>query len=128
MKILLVDDHILFREGLRSLLSEREDYCVVGTAETISETVKKAQEYDPDLILMNFNLSDGNGLEATQTLLAERPKTKIVFLTTYEEDERLFEAIRFGAVGYLNKGVSLNKFLTYIESLKIREDVSIDPM
>jgi len=126
MKVLLVDDHILFREGLRSLLTRLPDIHTIGTAKTVSEAVKKARNLRPDLILMNFYLSDGNGLEATYEILAECPETNIVFLTTHNEDERLFEAIRYGAVGYLNKGISLKKFLAYIRSLKVGGDTTIE--
>jgi two-component system response regulator DegU len=128
MKVLLVDDHLLFREGLSSLLTRLPDIHLVGTAETISETVEKARNLRPDLILMNFNLSDGNGLEATQVILAECPETSIVFLTTHDKDERLSEAIRFGAVGYLNKSISLKKFLAHIRSIKINDDTTIKPL
>jgi len=128
MKVLLVDDHMLFREGLSSLLARLPDIQIIGTAETVSETVEKAQNLRPDLILMNFNLSDGNGLEATHTILTECPGTNIVFLTTHDEDERLFEAIRFGAVGYLNKRNSLKQFLAYIRSIKIDDDTKIRPV
>ena len=128
MKVLLVDDHILFREGLSSLLTSLPDIHIIGTAETVSGAVEKAQNFKPDLILMSFNLSDGNGLEATHAILAECPETNIVFLTTHNEDERLFEAIRYGAVGYLNKGISLKKFVAYIRSLKVDSDTTIEPI
>jgi DNA-binding NarL/FixJ family response regulator len=128
MKVLLVDDHILFREGLSSLLVRLPDIHIIGTAETVSGAVEKARNLRPDLILMNFNLSDGNGLEATHAILAECPETNIVFLTTHNEDERLFEAIRYGAVGYLNKGISLKKFLAYIRSLKVDSDTTLEPI
>jgi DNA-binding NarL/FixJ family response regulator len=128
MKVLLVDDHLLFREGLSSLLARLPDIHIIGTAETVSGTVEKARNLKPDLILINFNLSDGNGLEATQAILAECPGTSIVFLTTHENDERLSEAIRFGAVGYLNKSISLKKLQAYIRSIRINDDTAIKPL
>ena len=128
MKVLLVDDHILFREGLKSLLSRLDDIDIVETAETVSEAVAQAVQSAPDLILMNFNLPDGTGLEATQAILANRPKTNILFLTTYEKDERLSEALRFGALGYLNKSVSLNKLLAYIRSVIVDRDEVVMPI
>jgi DNA-binding NarL/FixJ family response regulator len=128
MKVLLVDDHILFREGLRSLLTSLPNIQVIDTAETISETLEKAKDVKLDLILMNFDLSDGNGLEATHAILAECPETNIVFLTTQCEDERLVEAIRFGAVGYLNKSISLRELLAYIRSIKLSDDTSDEPV
>lgn len=125
MKVLLVDDHILFREGLRSLLSGLQDFNVVGTAVTLSETLEKIGDLEPDLILMDFNLSDGTGLEATHAILAEHPRTNIVFLTAHDDDERLDEAVRAGAVGYLCKNISLNKLLTYIRQIFMDNDEAV---
>jgi len=127
MKVLLVDDHILFREGLSSLLSGLPDFQIVATAETVSEAIEKTLELSPDLILMDFDLSDGTGLEATQAILAECPGTSIVFLTANDQDERLSEAVRSGAVGYLSKSVSLNKLLAYIRSVIVEGDEVVMP-
>ncbi|MEZ4679822.1 MAG: response regulator transcription factor [Caldilineaceae bacterium] len=90
MKILIVDDHILFREGVASLLHMQHDIEVIGQAGTVQEAVALATELRPDLILMDFGLSDGTGLEATQQILAVLPHIKIVFLTVHEDDDRLF--------------------------------------
>jgi DNA-binding NarL/FixJ family response regulator len=120
MKVLLADNHILFREGLSSLLSSQPDMHIVGTSQTALETVEKARQLEPDLILMNFNLSDASGLDVLQTILAEKPATYIVFLTLYDEDERLLEAMRFGAVGYLSKSIPLHTLLAYIRDIKNR--------
>lgn len=128
MKVLLVDDHILFRAGLSSLLARFPNIHIVGTAESIAETVAKTQKLEPDVILMNFYLSDGTGLEATQAILAKHPATNIVFLTTCDKDERLFEALRFGAVGYLNKSTSLNKILKYIRGLEVDDQAATEPV
>lgn len=128
MKVLLVDDHILFREGLSSLLTRLPNIHIIGTAESVAETVEKTRKLEPDLILMNFDLSDGTGLEATQAILAERPATNIVFLITCDKDERLFEALRFGAMGYLNKSISLSKFLKYIRSLEVDDQATTEPI
>jgi two-component system, NarL family, nitrate/nitrite response regulator NarL len=105
MRILLVDDHVLFREGLVSLLEARPDLKVVGQAISMHEAIALAGELVPDLVLMNITLPDGTGAEAIRAILAERPDTKIVVLTLHEEDDELFEAIRAGAVGYLSKQV-----------------------
>ena len=126
MKILLVDDHTLFREGLSSVLARLPNVHIVGTAESIAETIEKTRKLKPDVILMDFDLPDGTGLEATQTILAEHPSANIVFLTTCDKDERLFEALRFGAMGYLNKSISLNKFLKYIQSLEVDDQATTE--
>ncbi len=105
MQILLVDDHVLFREGLVSLLEGQPDLKVVGQAGSIHEAVALTRKIVPDLVLMNITLPDGPGADAIRAILAERPQTKIVVLTVQEEDDELFEAIRAGAVGYLSKQV-----------------------
>lgn len=126
MKILLVDDHILFREGLASLLSTQVDMQVVGGANNVEESIEQARELGPDLILMDFGLPDGTGLEATKAILAERPETKIVFLTVHEDDKRLFAAIRTGAKGYLPKSVPVAKLLNYLRGVE-EGDPAITP-
>lgn len=126
MKILLVDDHILFREGLASLLSTQVDMQVVGGANNVEESIEQARELGPDLILMDFGLPDGTGLEATEAILAEQPDTKIVFLTVHEDDKRLFAAIRSGAKGFLPKSVPVAKLLTYLRGVE-QGDAAITP-
>ncbi|HJW90165.1 MAG TPA: response regulator transcription factor [Anaerolineales bacterium] len=118
MRILVVDDHVLFRDGLTGLLKAQPDFNVVGEAGTIREAVEKTRELQPDVVLMDFGLPDGTGLEATQAILEENPDCKIVFLTVYEDDDTLFAAIRSGAVGYLLKNVPINGLLASLRSLK----------
>jgi DNA-binding NarL/FixJ family response regulator len=118
VKILLVDDHSLFRDGLKGLVNAQPDLDVVGEAGTVSEAITQARKLQPDLILMDFSLPDGTGLEATQVILAEQPQAKIVFLTFHEDDERLFAAIRAGAKGYLLKNVSTAKLLAYLRGVR----------
>jgi DNA-binding NarL/FixJ family response regulator len=111
MKVLIVDDHVLFREGLVGILQARPEFEVVGEAGTVSEAVEIARQHEPCLILMDWALPDGDGAQATQQILAESPETKIVFLTIYEADDNLFEAIRSGAKGYLLKNIPSNKLV-----------------
>lgn len=118
MRVLIVDDHVLFREGLVSLLKAQPDITVLGEVGCVSEAVAMARELGPDLILMDFGLPDGTGLDATQAILAERPQTKIVFLTVHEQDDRLFAAIRSGAKGYLLKNVPVSKLLDYLRGVQ----------
>lgn len=117
MRLLLVDDHILFREGLVSLLDGQPDIEVVGETGSIQGAVKLARELAPDLILMDFTLPDGTGLEATKAILAESPETNIVFLTVHDREEYLFHAIRSGAKGYLLKNVPLSNLLSYLRGI-----------
>jgi len=126
MRILLVEDHILFQESLGRLLDAQSDMTVVGGATSMVDAVMKARQLKPDVILMDFTLPDGTGVEATKAILAELPATKIIFLTIHEEDERIFEAIRHGALGYLPKNVTSASLLSYLRGLE-RGEVAIQP-
>jgi len=103
MRILLVDDHVLFRKGLATLLTSQDDFRVVGEAENGLEALEQARKLMPDLILMDIAMPVCDGLEATRRILAEMPYVKIVILTVAEDDQSLFEAIKSGAHGYLLK-------------------------
>ena len=105
IQILLVDDHVLFREGLVSLLDAQPDMKVVGQAGSMHDAIALNRTVLPDLVLMNMTLPDGTVAEATRAILAETPETKIVVLTLHEAEDQLFEAIRAGAIGYLSKHV-----------------------
>ena len=116
-KILIIDDHILFREGLISLFRSTPDFEVVGEAGSVERGVEKALEHRPDVILMDFSLPDGTGLDATRSILKELPDCRIVFLTVYETDENLLAAIRLGARGYMLKNVSSLSLLASLRAL-----------
>jgi DNA-binding NarL/FixJ family response regulator len=105
MRILLVDDHILFRKGIASLLDSQPDFEVVGEADDGCQALEKARELMPDLILMDITMPRCNGREATRLIKQEMPYVKIVMLTVSDEDEDLFDAIRNGAIGYLLKNL-----------------------
>jgi two-component system nitrate/nitrite response regulator NarL len=118
VKILVVDDHVLFREGLVSLLKSDDYFNVVGQAGSVHEAINLAHTLRPDLILMDFSLPDGDGAEASTAILAERPECKIVFLTMHDDDENLFAAIRSGAKGYLLKNVPVAKLISSLKSIE----------
>jgi DNA-binding NarL/FixJ family response regulator len=126
MRILIVDDQVLFHEGLTRLIDSQPDLTVVGGAFSVQDAIKKARLLQPDVILMDFSLPDGTGVEATSAILAERPCTHIVFLTMHEEDDRLFEAIRFGARGYLLKNIPASQLIAYLRGLE-RGEPAISP-
>ena len=105
IRILLVDDHDLFREGLAGILSAQPDMQVVGEAGDGLEAIVKAGELNPDLILMDIQMPGCDGLEATQKIKQALPATVIVMLTVRDEEEKLFEAIKNGAQGYLLKNI-----------------------
>jgi DNA-binding NarL/FixJ family response regulator len=116
-KILIVDDHVIFREGLMELFRKAPDFTVVGDAGSVKECIEKSLNYRPDIILMDFSLPDGTGLDATRAILSELPDCKIIFLTIYETDENLLEAVRLGAQGYMLKNVSGSSLLASLRGL-----------
>jgi len=115
--VLLVDDHALFRQGLAGLLSSQPDIEVVGEAEDGIEAQVKAQELRPDLILMDLTMPGCDGLEATQRIKQALPDVRIVMLTVHDEDDRLFEAIKSGAVGYLLKSTAAETLMPMLRGV-----------
>ena len=105
MRVLLVDDHALFRKGLASLIDTLEDMEVVGEAGGGREALERARELMPDLILMDIQMPGWNGLKAARLIKEEMPYVKIVMLTISDKEEDLFEAIKNGAEGYLLKDI-----------------------
>ncbi len=126
LRILLVDDHEVVRLGLRSLIERRPDFEVVAEAASESEAVQKSLEYEPDVVLMDIRLAGGNGVKACERIVAQRPQTKVVMLTSYAEDEMLFAAIRAGAAGYVLKQVGSNDVIRAIEAAA-RGEAMLDP-
>lgn len=124
--VLIVDDHVLFREGLVNLLNTQPDIRVVGQAGSVREAIEKIPKHNPELILMDVTLPDGTGLDATQAILAKQPDAKIIFLTVHEDDDRLFAAIRCGAKGYLLKNVPVAKLLAFLRGVS-RGEAAITP-
>lgn len=118
MRILIVDDHILFREGLTGLLRSQPDMDIVGECGTVREAIEQSRQIKPAVVLMDFSLPDGTGLEATRAILAEHPDTSIIFLTVHDNDERLIAAMRAGAKGYLLKNLSVSKLLASLRALE----------
>jgi len=116
MNVLLVDDHPLFLEGIRNLLAAR-DIPVVGIAHDGLQALHQARELQPDVILMDIQMPTCNGLEATRLIKAEMPEVHIVMLTMSDDDESVFEAIRSGAIGYLNKTLSSDQFFELLSGL-----------
>lgn len=111
MKILVVDDHILYREGLISQISRQPDMIIVGEGGSVREAIDLARKLRPDLILMDFSLPDGTGLDVASAVLSEQPNVKIVFLTVHDDDQRLFAAVRLGAKGFLMKNIPVPRLL-----------------
>ena len=105
IRVLLADDHILFRKGLASLVAAQADVEVVGEAADGLEALQKARELKPDIILMDIHMPNCDGIKATRLIKTELPNVRIVMLTVSDEDEDLFEAIKSGAQGYLLKNL-----------------------
>lgn len=127
IRVLLADDHALFREGLASIIASQPDMIVVGEADDGLEALVKAQELKPDLILMDVTMPGGGGLEATRKIKAALPDTVIVVLTVHSDDEKLFEAIKNGAQGYLLKSIRSETMLELIRGA-LRGEAAITPV
>ena len=105
IRVLVVDDHPIVRSGITSVLATQSDFAVVGTADNGDEAVAAAGRLAPDLVLMDLRMPGRNGVDASAAILAARPATRIVVLTTYVSDGEVLRAIEAGAVGYLLKDV-----------------------
>lgn len=118
IRLFVVDDHILFREGLIAIVRSAPDVEVVGQAGSVSEAIELIQTIKPDIVLMDFGLPDGTGADATRAILKKHPECKVVFLTMSEDDEDLFAAIRSGARGYLLKNLHPTKLISTLRSVQ----------
>lgn len=104
LRVLIADDHPLFRDGMRGLLSTQPDIEVVGEATTGEEAIKLSSELEPDVVLMDVKMPGLGGIEATRRVLAANPRIRVLVVTMFEDDATVFAAVRAGALGYLVKG------------------------
>ncbi len=111
IRILLVDDHRIVREGLASMLSTQPDMCVVGEAGTGTEAIAQAVCLLPDIILLDLEMPDLDGVGVLERVRVELPNVRVIILTAYGTDERILDAVRAGAKGYLLKGAGLDEVL-----------------
>lgn len=125
-RILIADDHALFREGLAALLNAQEDIEVVGEAGDGLEALGKTRALRPDLVLMDINMPNANGLDATLAIKQEIPGARVVMLTMLSDDDNLFGAIKGGAEGYLLKSVSAREMLESVRAV-FRGEVALPP-
>ena len=121
LRVLLVDDHTLFRRGIESLLVARQGFEVVGDAADGCEAIALAKETMPDVILMDIDMPNCDGLEATRQIKHALPYVKIVMLTVSDDDDKLFEAIKSGAQGYLLKDLEAYQLFDMLESIRRKE-------
>lgn len=117
IRVLLVDDHTILRDGIRLLLSSQEDIEVVGEAGDGEEAIVKARELKPDVILMDISLPKVNGIEATKMIKAERPEAKILILTMHEDEEYVFPLLAAGASGYILKKTASSELISALRAV-----------
>ena len=117
IRVLIADDHALFREGVHAILKSVPDIEIVGEAGTGKEAIKLASDLVPDVILMDIQMPDLNGVEATQRILKTQPDVGIIIVTMLEDDDSLFSAMRAGARGYVLKGADKAEMLKSIRAV-----------
>jgi DNA-binding NarL/FixJ family response regulator len=105
LRVMLVDDHEVIRDGIKALLNEAEGILVVGEAGTVREAVLCAEAVRPDVIVMDVRLTDGSGIDATRQIRANHPETHVLMLTSYADDDAMLASIMAGASGYVLKQV-----------------------
>lgn len=114
MKILIADDQTLMRDGLKTILDLEDDFEVVACAKTGLEAYNLAAKFTPDIILMDIRMPELNGVESTRLIMNDLPQTKIIMLTTFDDDEYIIDALKLGAVGYLLKDIEGDKLIKHI--------------
>lgn len=117
IRLLIADDHRLFREGLRALLDSIPDTVVVGEAASGEEAIIQAESLQPDVILMDIQMSGMNGIETTRQIVHRSPSIGIVIVTMFEDDDSVFAAMRAGARGYVLKGADQEEILKVIRAV-----------
>ncbi|MHB8400186.1 MAG: response regulator [Candidatus Limnocylindrales bacterium] len=126
LRLLVVDDHEVVRQGLVALLDRREGFEVVAEAGTVAEALAMAHRYQPDIVIMDVRLPDGSGVEACRDIRADLPATKVVILTSYPDEEAVLSAIVAGASGYLLKQVRARDLVAALEAVGRGESL-LDP-
>jgi len=126
LRLLLVDDHEVVRQGLVSLLQRRSEFEVVAQAGSVADSIALAGRYEPDLVIMDVRLPDGSGIEACREIRAARPATRVVMLTSYPDDEAVLSAIIAGASGYLLKQIRGRDLVAALEAVGRGESL-LDP-
>ena len=117
IRLLLVDDHAVLRLGLRTLFERSGDFLVVGEADTVAGSIAAVREHQPDVVIMDVRLPDGNGVDACREILSERPDTQVVMLTSYSDEERVMASIMAGAAGYLLKETAPRRLIEAIKTV-----------
>jgi DNA-binding NarL/FixJ family response regulator len=124
--VLLVDDHEVVRSGVKALLQATEDIVVTAEAGSVRDAIDEADRTRPDVVVMDVRLADGSGIEATREIRAKHPKTAVVMLTSFADDEALFASIMAGAAGYVLKQVKGGELVRAIRTVGKGESL-LDP-
>jgi DNA-binding NarL/FixJ family response regulator len=117
LRVLLVDDHEVVRDGIAALLRATDDIVVAGEAASVQEAIDEAERTRPDVVVMDVRLQDGSGIEATREIRTRRPKTQVLMLTSFADDEALFASIMAGASGYVLKQVKGGELVRAIRAV-----------
>jgi two-component system, NarL family, response regulator DevR len=126
LRLLVVDDHEVVRQGLVALLERRPAFQIVAEAGTVEEALAEARRHQPDLVIMDVRLPDGSGVEACREIRAELPATRVIMLTSFPDDEAVFSAIVAGASGYLLKQIRARDLVAALEAVGRGESL-LDP-
>jgi two-component system, NarL family, response regulator DevR len=126
LRVLLVDDHEVVRDGVKVLLQATDDIIVTAEASSVREAVDEADRARPDVVVMDVRLADGSGIEATREIRARHPKTAVIMLTSFADDEALFASIMAGASGYVLKQVRGGELVRAIRTVGKGESL-LDP-
>jgi DNA-binding NarL/FixJ family response regulator len=126
LRLLVVDDHEVVRQGLVALLERRDSFQVVAEAGSVSESIAAARRHQPDIVIMDVRLPDGSGVEACREIRAELPGTRVIMLTSYPDEEVVLSAIVAGASGYLLKQIRGRDLVAALEAVGRGESL-LDP-
>jgi two-component system response regulator DevR len=126
LRIIIVDDHEVVRLGLRTLLDRHPDFTVIEEAATVKEAVQKSLLLRPDVVVMDIRLLGGSGIDACRKIVEHDPEIKVIMLTSYAEDEMLFDAIAAGACGYVLKQIGSDDLIRAVEAVG-RGEALLDP-
>ncbi|MHB1522446.1 MAG: response regulator transcription factor [Candidatus Dormibacteria bacterium] len=117
LRVMLVDDHELVRDGLRAVLGASEEFEIVAEAADEAAAIRESERTSPDVVLMDVRLGSGSGIEATREIRARRPDTKVLMLTSFADDEALFASIMAGAAGYLLKQIRGGEIVAAVRAI-----------
>jgi two-component system, NarL family, response regulator DevR len=126
LRLLIVDDHEVVRQGLVALLDRRAGFQVVAEAGTVAEAIEQARKFEPDIVIMDVRLPDGSGIEACREIRSELASTRVVMLTSYPDEEAVLSAIVAGAAGYLLKQIRARDLVAALEAVGRGESL-LDP-